>query len=125
MAAMSRILVIEDHAHMRDLLRRQLEGDGYSVETAVDGEEGLRLQAAQPADLVITDIFMPNLDGIEAISRLRVEHPRTKILVVSGGGKRVRGADYMVAAREAGAHAVLRKPVERQALLDTVRDLLQ
>ena len=75
---MSRVLVIEDHPHMRDLLRRQLEGDGYAVETAADGEEGLRLQAAQPADLVITDIFMPNVDGIETISRLRVEYPRTK-----------------------------------------------
>ncbi|MGQ0652192.1 MAG: response regulator transcription factor [Betaproteobacteria bacterium] len=95
------------------------------VETAADGDEGLRLQAARPADLVITDIFMPNRDGIETISRLRVEYPRTKILVISGGGQRVRGADYMVAAREAGAHAVLRKPIERLSLLETVRGLVQ
>ena len=122
--SMPRVLVIEDHPHMRDLLRRQLEGDGYAVETAADGEEGMRLQAASPADLVITDIFMPNRDGIETISGLRVGYPRTKILAISGGSRRVGGADYMVAAREAGAHGVLRKPIERQTLLDMVRGLL-
>jgi len=100
---MFRVLVIEDHRQMRDPLRRQLEGEGYAVETAEDGDEGLRLQAAQPADLVITDIFMPNRDGIETISRLRVEYPGTKILAISGGGRLAHGVDYLVAAREAGA----------------------
>jgi CheY-like chemotaxis protein len=122
---MFRVLVIEDHRHMRDLLRRQLEGEGYAVETAADGDEGMKLQAAQPADVVITDIFMPNQDGIETITRLRLEYPATKILAISGGGRLVRGADYLVAAREAGAHAVLRKPVERESLLETVRGLVQ
>jgi CheY-like chemotaxis protein len=121
---MFRVLVIEDHVHMRDLLRRQLEGDGYAVETAADGDEGLRLQAEHPVDLVITDIFMPNRDGLETISRLREDYPRTKIIAISGGGKLVQGADYLVAAREAGAHAVLRKPVERESLLETVRGLV-
>jgi CheY-like chemotaxis protein len=122
---MVRVLVIEDHPQMRDLLRRQLEREGYAVDTAADGEEGLRLQAARPADLVITDIFMPNLDGIETICRLHTDYPATKILVISGGGRLVQGADYMVAAREAGAHAALRKPIEREALIETVRGLLQ
>lgn len=121
---MPRILVIDDNRDMRDLLRAVLEGDGYAVEVAVDGEEGLRAQSARPADVVITDIFMPNRDGLETIARLRAEYPHVKVLVISGGGDVVRGANYLSTAREIGAHAVLPKPFELPALLATVRGLV-
>jgi len=121
---MPRILVIDDNRDMRDLLRVVLERDGYAVEVAADGEEGLRAQSARPADVVITDIFMPNRDGLETIARLRAEHPRAKVLVISGGGDVVRGAGYLSTAREIGAHAVLPKPFELPALLAAVRGLI-
>ena len=122
--AMPRILVIDDNRDMRDLLRVVLERDGYAVDVAADGEEGLQIQSARPADVVITDIFMPNRDGLETIGRLRAEHPRVKVLVISGGGDVVRGTSYLSTAREIGAHAVLPKPFDLPALLATVRGLI-
>jgi len=121
---MPRILVIDDNRDMRDLLRVVLERDGYAVDVAADGEEGLQIQSARPADIVITDIFMPNRDGLETIGRLRAEHPRVKVLVISGGGDVVRGTSYLSTAREIGAHAVLPKPFDLPALLATVRGLI-
>jgi DNA-binding response OmpR family regulator len=121
---MPRILVIDDNRDMRDLLRVVLERDGYAVDVAADGEEGLQIQSARPADVVITDIFMPNRDGLETIGRLRAEHPRVKVLVISGGGAVVRGTSYLSTAREIGAHAVLAKPFDLPALLATVRGLI-
>ncbi|HZS68534.1 MAG TPA: response regulator [Burkholderiales bacterium] len=121
---MPRILVIDDNRDMRDLLRVVLERDGYAVDVAADGEEGLQIQSARPADVVITDIFMPNRDGLETIGRLRAEHPRVKVLVISGGGDVVRGTSYLSTAREIGAHAVLPKPFDLPALLATVRGLI-
>ena len=122
---MQRVLVIEDHADMRDLIRVILEGAGYAVELAADGEAGLRTQRARPADVVITDIFMPDQDGLEIIARLHAEYPQVKVLAVSGGGTRVRGTGYLSTAREIGAHAVLQKPFGQQDLLVAVRALLQ
>ncbi len=122
--AMPRVLVIDDNRDMRDLLRVVLERDGYAVDVAADGEEGLQIQNARPADVVITDIFMPNRDGLETIGRLRAEHPRAKVLVISGGGDVVRGTSYLSTAREIGAHAVLPKPFDLPALLATVRGLI-
>jgi DNA-binding response OmpR family regulator len=110
---------------MRDLLRVVLEREGYAVDVAADGEEGLRLQSDRPADVVITDIFMPNRDGLETVGQLRAQHPRVKVLVISGGGDVVRGTTYLSTAREIGAHAVLRKPFDLPALLDTVRGLFR
>jgi len=74
---------------------------------------------------VITDIFMPNCDGLETLGRLRAEYPDLKVLVVSGGGVRRRESGYLFTAREIGANAVLSKPFENEALLGAVRGLLQ
>lgn len=122
---MSRILVIDDNRDMRDLMRVLLENEGYTVELAGDGDAGLDAQRREPADVVITDLFMPNRDGFETLERLRTEYPEVKVLVVSGGGARARGPGYLFTAREVGAHAVLAKPFDTEALLLAVRGLLQ
>lgn len=120
---MCRVLVIDDNPDLRQLIGAILEGAGYTVELAADGEAGLRSQCARPFDIVITDIFMPNKDGIETIVRLRSDYPALKLLAISGGGAHAKGVDYLFTAREIGAHAVLPKPFEQEALLEAVRSL--
>jgi CheY-like chemotaxis protein len=121
---MTRVLVIDDDAELRDALRSILEGAGYSVDLAADGELGMILQRARPADIVITDIFMPNQDGIETVSRLRSEFPEARVIAMSGGGAKVKSGAYLSTAGQIGAHALLRKPFQPDELLNAVRGSL-
>ncbi|MFN2644436.1 MAG: response regulator [Burkholderiales bacterium] len=121
---MRRILVIDDSQDTRELMQLLLEHAGYTVEVAPDGAAGLRAQHARPADLVITDIFMPKQDGIETIAELRRTYPDLKVIAISGGGEVVKNPGYLRTAREIGAHAVLAKPFEIGELLRTVQEVL-
>lgn len=109
---------------MRDLMRVILEGAGYAVDLAEDGEAGLRALRTQAVDVIVTDIFMPNRDGLELIAQLRADYPAVKVLAVSGGGSVVRGEGYLATAREIGAHSILAKPFDQQDLLRAVSALL-
>src|SRR5258705_3245907 len=83
---MALILVVDDEDRIRRLLRSALEIEGHDVLEAREGDEALRLQRTTPAELVITDIVMPDKDGFEVISALRQEAPNLKIIAMSGGG---------------------------------------
>lgn len=83
---MATILVIDDDASIRRSLRRILELEGHEVLEAAEGSAGLRAVQLDPPDLVITDIYMPEMDGIEFLIRLRDAHPELPIVVISGGG---------------------------------------
>ncbi len=120
---MACILVIDDEAPVRTLFRRILEKEQYEVLEASDGQAGMRLLRENPVDLVITDIFMPEKDGIEVLLELRKASPKLKVIVVSGGGKRVK-LDMTQAARIFGAFRILRKPLEPQEVLDAVKEAL-
>jgi CheY-like chemotaxis protein len=120
---MPHVLLIEDNKDLRELLQFVLEGAGHSVSVAIDGEAGLRAQQAHPADIVVTDIFMPNQDGLETIAHLRRDHPGVKVVAMSGGGSRVKGEGTLLTAREIGAHIVLAKPFENDELLAAVHQL--
>jgi CheY-like chemotaxis protein len=120
--SMTRVLVIDDNPDVRDALRWLLEGEGYEVAVAANGLEGLGVQRSAPADLVVTDIFMPEQDGIETLWKFREEFPRVPIVVMSGGGA-ARGTDYLSVARELGARKTLRKPLNPQELIDVVRQI--
>jgi CheY-like chemotaxis protein len=116
------ILLVDDDADQRLALRLALELAGYAVREAAHGEEALARQRERPAAFLVTDIFMPESDGFEAIAAFRREFPQTKIIAVSGGGQRAKH-DYLSAAKLMGVEATLQKPFEIQALLDTLRAL--
>jgi CheY-like chemotaxis protein len=123
--ALRRLLVVDDNEDMRQSMKRLLERFGYEVQIASDGARALEVQQASAADVLITDIFMPDTDGLETISHFRRDFPDVKIIAMSGGGPSLRDADYLSTATVAGADAVLRKPFAMDTLLETVRRLTE
>ena len=120
---MARILVIDDDADLREVMQETLQSSGHEVVLAPDGIQGLQLQRDRPADVVITDIFMPGRDGIETIQHLGREFPGVKIIAISGGD-RTRTMDLRRDAELLGASRTLRKPFELTELLKAVSELL-
>ena len=120
---MPRVLVIDDDEQLRALLHEILERAGFEVMEAAHGAEGLRLYRAQPADLVITDLIMPEKEGVETILELRRDFPNARVIAMSGGGRQA-GRDYLRMAEQLGAKRTVSKPFSRQQILDAVRDLL-
>ena len=117
-----RLLVVDDDADMRLTLKLALEIAGYAVEVAGNAHEAVERQRSQPADVLITDIFMPDADGFEAIDAFRRQFPHTKIVVVSGGAQFSR-KDYLPDAELIGVDATLQKPFDVDALLGVLRAL--
>ena len=117
------ILVIDDEEPVRTVLRQMLEKEGYKVEEAPDGAVGLSLLQDHPIDLVITDLFMPEKEGIETMREVQKSFPQVKIIAMSGGG-RMGKLDFLPMAESFGAQRTLAKPFERKELLETVRAVL-
>lgn len=115
-----RVLVIDDNADLRSMLEFVLEAEGFEVMAARNGKDALKLLAHSPADAVVTDLFMPDKDGIETISAMRKAHPGTRIIAMSGWTS-PKGADYLGVAFEMGADATLRKPFDPQELIRLLR----
>jgi DNA-binding response OmpR family regulator len=120
---MPRILVIDDDVNLRELIRRFLERAGYEVLIAENGRVALEKQRQTPADLIITDIFMPGKEGTEIIMELNTEFPGTKIIVISGGGK-IADIDFLKLAEDLGALKTFQKPFKQEELLAAVEELL-
>jgi CheY-like chemotaxis protein len=116
------IILADDDADQRVSLRLTLELAGYSVREAADGRQALALQREHVAGILITDIFMPESDGFEAINAFRQEFPATRIVAISGGGERAKH-DYLASARLMGVDATLQKPVDIEVLLATLKGL--
>ena len=119
---MPRILVIDDNDDFRSLLKAALEGDGHQVETAPNGQNAADVLLARPADVVVTDIFMPGKEGIETISELQKQFPRMHIVAMSG---RPSATDFdpLSIAEQLGAAKTLKKPFPIEELLQAVRGL--
>ncbi len=100
-----------------------LEREGFDVLTASNGIEGMTLFHDNPVDLVITDLIMPEKEGIEVIMELNRNHPAVPVIAISGGGLN-SSESYLKIAREAGAHAMLKKPVPKDVLIQAIGHLL-
>jgi len=120
---MKRILVIDDDEKIRVVFGRFLKGKGYTVDCAADGREGLRLMDAEPPDLVVTDIMMPNTDGLEVVLSMRDKHTDIPIIAISGG-MHAMPMDFLPLVKKFGACKVFYKPVELGDLLEGIQELL-
>ena len=120
---MARILLIDDDEPVRTTLRLTLEHFGHTVIEARDGTEGLALFQHANADLVITDIVMPEKEGFEVLRELRRTHTPVKIIAISGAG-RDSGVAYLQTARLMGAAKVLAKPFSADVLMAAINELL-
>ena len=121
---MERILIIDDEQQIRSMLRLMLERDGYEVVEASDGIEGISAYRQKPADLIITDLIMPNKDGIGMIIELQKEFPDVKIIAMSGGGLN-KPDGYLKGAKKLGAACTLTKPIDREKLLRAVKNVIK
>jgi CheY-like chemotaxis protein len=123
------VLIIEDEAVIRRVLTRVLERAGFIVRTAENGDDALQQLRAAEVDIVITDIIMPKMHGVDAIKNIVKEFSRVRIIAISGGGNfgitdykpdAITTSAYLAAARKAGAHALLTKPFQTAEVLHAI-----
>ena len=116
-----RLLVADDNSDMRQSMRLLLERAGHEVELAADGAKALEMQRSHACDVLVTDIFMGESDGLDAIKNFRREFPNVRIVAMSGGRGPIRGESYLTTATVIGADATLYKPFEVGQLLDMLK----
>ena len=117
---MKRILLVEDDPQVRGMLTKMLQKAGYDVRSAANGEEAAEVLQGGPVDAIVTDIFMPQKDGLETISYMQQNHPGVKIIAISGGA-RGGSFNFLPVAESMGADAVLKKPFSQETLLETLK----
>lgn len=105
------------------MLRMTLEDAGYEVEDAPDGKKGVMLFRENPTDIIITDILMPEREGIETILELRKDFPGIKIIAISGGGRFKSPNTFLTMAEHFGAARTFSKPIRQRELLSAVQEL--
>lgn len=120
---MQRILIIDDDHHILLMVKKMLERAGFEVDLASNGNEGLELFQKMQADLVITDIIMPEKEGLETIREMKRLRSDLKIIAMSGGGK-ISADNYLETAKIFGANLVLEKPFSQKTMIDAVNTLL-
>jgi two-component system cell cycle response regulator CpdR len=120
---MAKILVLDDEQSILLMIKKMLEKAGYEVSVALNGKEGMRLFEKERPDMVITDIIMPEKEGLETIFELRRMYPKLKIIAISGGG-RISPDGYLPGAKLLGADMVFQKPLEQKEFLQAVASLL-
>ena len=115
---MATILVVDDQEPIRALLRDALEGDGHEVLEAANGRLGLELYRKRPADLIITDMVMPEMNGLDMLLELTRRSPNVKIIAISGGRE---SQGWLNAAKLLGTCQTFQKPFDMKQLLSAVR----
>lgn len=122
---MARILVIDDEESICRLFREILEHEGYEVETAVNGKSGVEAYRRKPADLIITDILMPEKDGLELIIELRRANRAVRIIAMTGGSRYHSLDNFLDVAKAFGASHTLYKPFRNEKVVEIVRKVLE
>jgi len=121
---LTRILVVDDDALTRKLLRELLARDGYEVVEAADGSIAMTLLRMELPDLIITDLIMPNQEGLETIRQIRKDHPTLGIIAISGGGQ-IGPESYLAIAERLGASRTFSKPLDLNGMMAAIRQLLE
>ncbi|MGB9610695.1 MAG: response regulator [Bryobacteraceae bacterium] len=116
-----RILVVDDDPGVREVIRSMLESAGYTVLAAENGREAMKVLRSATVDLILTDLVMPEQEGIETIKTLRRDYPDLKVIAMSGAF----GGDYLRIASYLGAHGTLPKPIQMPALLKLIAEILR
>lgn len=120
---MANILVIDDEEGVRQVVAKVLEREGHKVTEASDGKVALSLMRDAHPDLVVCDLFMPEMDGVEVLRKLRRDHPQLSVVAISGGGYQGQ-VQLLDVAKKLGAVAVLKKPFELSELVGAVNRAL-
>ena len=120
---MAKILIVDDDVDVRVLLRSFLEKDGHQVDEAVDGKEAVLLYRMNLYEIVITDIFMPEHDGLELIVELKVRFPDVRIIAMSGGGSGLPARPSLRITKILGAVQQMQKPFTRAQVIEAVRQV--
>lgn len=120
---MARILIIDDDETICSVFQRFLEGKGYEVFVASDGGKGLQVLEEQDINLVLTDIMMPETDGLEVVMAIRSKGTGIPVIAMSGGMHAIP-MDFLPMAKKFGAKRVLYKPIELDDLLTAIEDVL-
>ncbi|HCI56391.1 MAG TPA: response regulator [Bacteroidales bacterium] len=120
---MAGIMIVEDQAEFREMLKEALLRRKYSIIVASDGKEAMLKFKASVVDLVVTDILMPEEDGLKVIMKLKEIKPGIKIIAISGGGKAGPG-NYLNLAKALGADDILSKPFSLNTLISRIEELL-
>lgn len=120
---MARILLIDDDEQVRNMLRMRLSRAGHEVIEAGDGREALEKFRAEPTELIITDIVMPEKEGLEVIMEICRDYPKVNVIAISGGG-RIDASSYLDMATKFGAKHVFSKPVDWEKLQKAIDELL-
>ena len=115
-----RVLVVDDDAGVREVVRSMLRSAGYTVEVAGNGREAMAALRLSTFQVVLTDLVMPEQEGIETIKAIRAEYPDAKVIAMSGAF----GGDYLRIAGYLGAHGTLAKPLQMAGVLKAVADAL-
>jgi YesN/AraC family two-component response regulator len=122
---MANILLVEDEALVADALSRAIRSKGHTCVTASNGIDGIKRYSETNFDLVITDIIMPDKEGIELILEMRRKTPEARIIAISGGGRSQRDVEFLNMAEKLGAMASIRKPIRLGELFSVLDRCLQ
>ncbi len=124
-AAQLSVVMADDVAEIQTLVKHWLSEAGHLVRCASSGREVAQLVRQQHVDLIITDILMPDEDGLSVIMDAKRTHPEARLLAISGGGLHLQASDCLLMAKALGAHDVLLKPFNREQLLSAVSRVIQ
>lgn len=117
-----RVIVVDDDSGVRAFVKRVLEGAGHSVQDCSTGTSLIALVQTDPPDVIVTDIFMPEMDGYQLLRMLATKHPELPVVVISGGNA-IMGDQHMKVAQLLKASRLLHKPFTAAALLEAVTEV--